>query len=215
MCNIKSVEIMQTGLNHANVLCTCVCSQVCFQVGAFEVCFPTVGMSADVIAGPRRDGSRRGSVCGRFAGWSGSDGGKLQTAWRRCGCLFRGQNHHDWSFGHKQHRRRRRAAGHWKHLEDWKRWRVSSRRIRHRCSSGGWWGMRVYGWVTVCVWRVPNHADRLRSSLGWSRDPWPKVRLAVGAVRWSHAWRYLKKYNQFMIVFAYYLTNETLFKCMG
>ncbi len=168
------------------VLCTCVCSQVCFKVGAFEVCFPAVGMSADVNAGPWRDGS----VWGRVVGWSGSDGGKLQTTWRRCGCLFREQNHHDWSSGHKQHRAGARWGHcHWKHLEDWER-------IRHRCSRG-WWGMTGH----VCVWRVPDHTDRSRSGLGWSRDPWPRVRVAIRAVQWSHVWPYLKKYNQFMTVF--------------
>ncbi len=149
----------------SRLLCTCVCSQVCFKVGAFEVCFPAVGMSADVIAGPWRDGS----VWGRVVGWSGSDGGKRQTTWRRCGCWFRGQNHHDWSSGHEQHR----AGARWDHLEDWER------TSRH-CSRGRW-GMTVH----VCVWRVPDHADRSRS-----RDPWP--------VRWP----YLKKYNQCMNVIA-------------
>lgn len=50
---IRSGKPPQTAVPAApERLLTCVCSQVCFQVGAFEVRLPTVGMGADVIAGP-------------------------------------------------------------------------------------------------------------------------------------------------------------------
>lgn len=182
------------------VLSTCVCPQVCFQVGAFEVCFPTVRVSADMVASPRWSGFRHRSVCGWVVDGSRSDGRKLQTTWR---CLFRGQNYHDWTFGHHTgHKNNRRLTNvcwtskglsEWKRLENW--WHASRRRIGHHCSRG-WWGIRserlkVYCWVTgaltQCIWCVADHTDGLRSG-----DPWPLVLVTVGTVRWSYARHCLK-----------------------